>query len=101
VKFDVQNSHGKFVPVVDGTVNGPLKMSCGGEREVDMLVLVTTCSWLVANWLRLKPGSPIRTERHKATAKKRSLRRNYLTGIFYLMKVKWFPIRFGKRFIDP
>jgi len=48
VKFEVQNSQCKFVPVVERTVKGPLKMTCAGDidRETVVSVLVTACSTL-------------------------------------------------------
>jgi hypothetical protein len=47
VKLRAQNSHGKFVPVVEKTVNEPLKTVCGNDSDVETLlptvtVLVTT-----------------------------------------------------------
>jgi len=55
VKFEVQNSQGKFVPVVERTVKGPLKMICAGDvdSETVVSVLVTTCSGLAVeeSWI--------------------------------------------------
>jgi len=51
VKFEIQNSQGKFVPVVERTVKGPLKMTCAGGIDCEILVsvLVTTCSALAVD----------------------------------------------------
>jgi hypothetical protein len=46
VKFRPQSSHGKFVPVVERTVNGPFQTCCSGEGDVTkfskVIVLVVT-----------------------------------------------------------
>ena len=52
VKFHAQYSQCKFVPVVDGTVKGPLKMTCSGDTDAETVVavLVTACSgWAAAS----------------------------------------------------
>ena len=58
VKFDAQNSHGRFVPVVERTVKGPLKMTCGSDFDVDTVVpsttvFVTVCSEFVFDGAQL------------------------------------------------
>ena len=58
MKFDAQNSHGRFVPVVERTVKGPLKMTCGSDFDVETVVPSTTvfvaiCSELMLDDARL------------------------------------------------
>ena len=48
VKLKVQNSHGKFVPVVERTVNAPLKICCDSDNDVE--TLVPTSMVLVVIW---------------------------------------------------
>jgi hypothetical protein len=46
VKLRAQSSHGKFVPVVERTVKGPLKICSNGDGDVvklsNVIVLVVT-----------------------------------------------------------
>lgn len=68
VKLNVQNSHGRLVPVVESTVKAPL-MSCWDcDRDVEKLVptvavVVSTCNTWVAKAKKFALPAAVENER--------------------------------------